>query len=182
MYRKIVNPISGKKVSLTGKLGKQILRKYLNYLNGGDKQMAIIVGQLRAQSEACASKVAELEKELTQAKDALAVAKKKELEGAAFDEMNEDQFRELSDETRKIKRTALKFKDKSVAETKAKNKAMIHSWKLAANSSKSIAEAEKARNEAEEKAIELGDMVDQAAALGVFDDEEETEEETEEEA
>tara|TARA_B110000971_G_scaffold1751_1_gene1965 strand:+ start:470 stop:1012 length:543 start_codon:yes stop_codon:yes gene_type:complete len=180
MYRKIINPISGKKVNVTGKLGKQILRKYLNYLNGGDKQMANIVGQLRATSAACASKVTELEKQLTQAKDALAEAKRKELEIAkqqaekdddatAFAEMNEDQFSNLEGKTKKLKRAALKFRDKSVAETKAKNKAMIHSWQLAATSAASIAKVEEERKKAEEKAIDLEDMVDQAAALGVLD-------------
>ena len=35
MYSKIVNPITGRKVDVTGTLGKQIVRKYLNVLMGG---------------------------------------------------------------------------------------------------------------------------------------------------
>ena len=33
MYDKIVNPISGRKVNITGKLGKQILQNYLNQIS-----------------------------------------------------------------------------------------------------------------------------------------------------
>ena len=35
MYSKIVNPMTGRKVSITGKLGKTILNTYLNVLSGG---------------------------------------------------------------------------------------------------------------------------------------------------
>ena len=35
MYSKIVNPATGRKVSITGRLGKTILKKYFNVLNGG---------------------------------------------------------------------------------------------------------------------------------------------------
>ena len=35
MYKKIYNPETGRKVNVNGKLGKQILRKYLYVLNGG---------------------------------------------------------------------------------------------------------------------------------------------------
>ena len=35
MYSKIVNPITGRKVSITGRLGRKILRRYLNILSGG---------------------------------------------------------------------------------------------------------------------------------------------------
>jgi len=35
MYKKIYNPETGRKVNVNGKLGKQILRKYLHVLNGG---------------------------------------------------------------------------------------------------------------------------------------------------
>ena len=37
MYSKIVNPMTGRKVSLEGKLGKQILYNYINELTGGAK-------------------------------------------------------------------------------------------------------------------------------------------------
>lgn len=36
MYSKIVNPLTGRKVSVTGKLGKTILNTYLNILSGGE--------------------------------------------------------------------------------------------------------------------------------------------------
>lgn len=35
MYSKIVNPKTGRMVSVNGKLGKEILRNYLNVLEGG---------------------------------------------------------------------------------------------------------------------------------------------------
>ena len=35
MYSKITNPITGRKVSITGKLGRKILKDYLTVLNGG---------------------------------------------------------------------------------------------------------------------------------------------------
>ena len=34
MYRTIVNPITGRKVSVTGKLGQSIIRNYLNQVGG----------------------------------------------------------------------------------------------------------------------------------------------------
>uniref|UniRef100_A0A6C0B630 Uncharacterized protein n=1 Tax=viral metagenome TaxID=1070528 RepID=A0A6C0B630_9ZZZZ len=37
MYSKIVNPKTGRKVSVTSRLGKSIIRKYLNVLSGGTK-------------------------------------------------------------------------------------------------------------------------------------------------
>ena len=33
MYSKIINPASGRFVSVNGKLGKEILKNYLNYSN-----------------------------------------------------------------------------------------------------------------------------------------------------
>ena len=38
MYSKIINPVTGKKVAINGKLGKTILRKYLFVLSGGAVQ------------------------------------------------------------------------------------------------------------------------------------------------
>ena len=35
MYSKIINPKTGRKVKVTGVLGRKILQNYLNYLNGG---------------------------------------------------------------------------------------------------------------------------------------------------
>ena len=35
MYSKIINPLTGRKVSITGKLGKTVLRNYLQVLIGG---------------------------------------------------------------------------------------------------------------------------------------------------
>ena len=35
MYHKILNPESGRKVSIYGKIGQKILRNYINHLNGG---------------------------------------------------------------------------------------------------------------------------------------------------
>ena len=35
MYSKIENPLTGRRVSINGKLGRSILRNYLNVLNGG---------------------------------------------------------------------------------------------------------------------------------------------------
>ena len=35
MYKKIINPETGRKVSINGKLGKTILRHYINVLQGG---------------------------------------------------------------------------------------------------------------------------------------------------
>ena len=36
MYSKIVNPKTGRKVSVGGRLGRDILRRYLIVLRGGD--------------------------------------------------------------------------------------------------------------------------------------------------
>ena len=36
MYTKIANPKTGRKVAITSRLGKQIIRNYLNYLRGGE--------------------------------------------------------------------------------------------------------------------------------------------------
>jgi len=38
MYNKIVNPRTGRRVSVSGKLGRQIIRNYLNqlYISGGE--------------------------------------------------------------------------------------------------------------------------------------------------
>jgi len=36
MYRKITNPLTGKKVLVTGKLGKQIIGNYMKFLYGGE--------------------------------------------------------------------------------------------------------------------------------------------------
>ena len=36
MYSLIVSPITGRKVSVNGKLGKSILRNYINVLYGGE--------------------------------------------------------------------------------------------------------------------------------------------------
>tara|TARA_B110000967_G_C18550664_1_gene395199 strand:+ start:410 stop:571 length:162 start_codon:yes stop_codon:yes gene_type:complete len=36
MYSKITNPETGRKISINGKLGKTILRNYINVLQGGD--------------------------------------------------------------------------------------------------------------------------------------------------
>ena len=36
MYNLIVNPKTNKHVKITSALGKKILQKYLNYLNGGN--------------------------------------------------------------------------------------------------------------------------------------------------
>tara|TARA_B110000211_G_scaffold158151_1_gene179009 strand:+ start:3620 stop:3805 length:186 start_codon:yes stop_codon:yes gene_type:complete len=35
MYTKVVNPKTGRKVAITSRLGKQIIKNYLNYLRGG---------------------------------------------------------------------------------------------------------------------------------------------------
>ena len=35
MWHTIVNPKTGRKVSVTGKIGKKILRNYISHLNGG---------------------------------------------------------------------------------------------------------------------------------------------------
>ena len=35
MYSKITNPITGRKISINGKLGKTILRNYITVLQGG---------------------------------------------------------------------------------------------------------------------------------------------------
>ena len=35
MWGTIVNPKTGRKVSVTGTIGKRIIRKYINQLNGG---------------------------------------------------------------------------------------------------------------------------------------------------
>ena len=37
MYSKIVNPKTGRRVSITSRLGKEILRNYLSILVGGEK-------------------------------------------------------------------------------------------------------------------------------------------------
>ena len=42
MYSKIVNPKTGRKVSITGRLGKTILRNYFNVLNGGSARDATL--------------------------------------------------------------------------------------------------------------------------------------------
>ena len=36
MYSKIINPTTGRKVSVNGKIGRNVLRNYLNILNGID--------------------------------------------------------------------------------------------------------------------------------------------------
>ena len=36
MYSKIINPKTGRKVNVNGKLGKSIIRNYLVFLNGGE--------------------------------------------------------------------------------------------------------------------------------------------------
>tara|TARA_B110000977_G_scaffold138669_1_gene176116 strand:- start:520 stop:1044 length:525 start_codon:yes stop_codon:yes gene_type:complete len=36
MYTKVVNPKTGRKVAITSRLGKQIIKNYLNYLRGGE--------------------------------------------------------------------------------------------------------------------------------------------------
>jgi len=41
MFNKIVNPKTGKKVLITGRIGKSILKKYINILIGGDDGCAI---------------------------------------------------------------------------------------------------------------------------------------------
>lgn len=38
MYSKITNPITGRKISINGKLGKTILRNYLLVLRGGRRR------------------------------------------------------------------------------------------------------------------------------------------------
>ena len=42
MYSKIVNPKTGRKVSITGRIGKTILRNYFNVLNGGSARDATL--------------------------------------------------------------------------------------------------------------------------------------------
>ena len=40
LYNQIVNPKTGRKVNIKGKLGRQILSNYINYLNGGSSNCA----------------------------------------------------------------------------------------------------------------------------------------------
>jgi len=40
-YSKIINPETGRKVSVTGLIGKKILSKYISYLNGGDHNIEL---------------------------------------------------------------------------------------------------------------------------------------------
>ena len=41
MYKKIINPLTGRKVSIYGKTGKKILKNYLNILGGAQANAAI---------------------------------------------------------------------------------------------------------------------------------------------
>jgi len=44
MWHTIVNPKSGRKVSVNGKIGKRILRKYINYINSGLNSELLMLG------------------------------------------------------------------------------------------------------------------------------------------
>ena len=82
MYTKISNPKTGRKVNITSRLGKQIIRNYLNYLNGGDgnsvnsiiaQQLATITA-MRSKQATCNAKVTSLTDELEKAKKEAASA------------------------------------------------------------------------------------------------------------
>lgn len=49
MYSKITNPLTGRKVSINGKVGKNILRNYINVLVGGTDQKRLMAGLMAAQ-------------------------------------------------------------------------------------------------------------------------------------
>lgn len=47
MFDKIVNPETGRKVSIYGKIGKKVLKNYLNSLNGGSEGKEDTVEEVR---------------------------------------------------------------------------------------------------------------------------------------
>ena len=74
MYTKIVNPITGRLVSITSRKGKNIIKNYITYLQGGADTMGgenlsereRLAAQLKSISE-LTNKIAQLKKDLIEA-------------------------------------------------------------------------------------------------------------------
>ena len=67
MYTKIINPITNKSVSINTLLGKNILRHYINFLNGGNKvkNLKLELNKCKKKRINLERKIKNLEKEIT---------------------------------------------------------------------------------------------------------------------
>jgi len=61
MYSQIINPKTGRKVNVNGRLGRRIIRNYLVFLNGGAGPKALEAAKASAQRKNSDRKLRELE-------------------------------------------------------------------------------------------------------------------------
>ncbi len=133
MYSKIVNPLTGRRISIKSRLGKKILRNYLFVLTGGSAQRAALIEAARLRRERKARKKALAAKKALHTTKVSTVVEDAIADEPATDTLSHDELRHQQDlayeESLSIDRAKEAAKRQKEADEEAKEKRMSEEGK-----------------------------------------------------